>query len=355
MPETRKGADKSGAGKDSSPSATTLEKMLSKSGTKDPGTKDPDTPNLQVMLTSFENKLSSMASQDYFDTKFKESENFFLTQLDKAKKEIQSQILRDIKTVRKEVLLEVGELQKRLDTVEKDQVNDKNTISDLIDKMENLEKENTSLKKSNKKLTTKLQEREAVQTSHANYLNDLEQYTRRNSVIIYGIDDRNPKETPFETSAKVAGILSTKLGISVEFRDIDIAHRMGRFLEEGNRPIICKFITRFKKFEVIKSRKKLKGSPIVIKEDLTRRNIQRVQEVKEVENVTEAWFDDGKIIALLDSKHKVKVSYKTDLTKPIKPPKRHKKPTGAPDDTEITENDDEDVNGDETEGEPTQD
>ena len=49
------------------------------------------------------------------------------------------------------------------------------------------------------------------------------------------------------------------------------------------------------------------------------------------------------------------MSYKTDLTKPIKPPKRHKKPTGAPDDTEITENDDEDVNGDETEGEPTQD
>ena len=91
-----------------------------------------------------------------------------------------------------------------------------------------------------------------------------------------------------ETSAKVAGILSTKLGISVEFRDIDIAHRMGRFLEEGNRPIICKFITRSKKFEVIKSRKKLKSSPIVIKEDLTRRNIQRVQEVKEVENVTES-------------------------------------------------------------------
>lgn len=348
MPETRtnkaeKAADKSSA--NASASATTLEKMLAKQS----GQKEPEAPTLQTMLKSFENKLSSMASQDYFDNKFKETEIVLLTRLEKVKGEIQTQIQKDIEVVHSVV----GELQKKVDSIHNDQIKDRNTISDFVIKMEDLEKENVKLKKSNERLKTTLQEREIVQASHANQLNDLEQYSRRNSVIIYGIDDRNSKETPIETSTKVAGILTAKLGISVELKDIDIAHRMGRFLKDGNRPIICKFVTRFKKFEVIKSRKKLKGSPVVIKEDLTRRNIQRVQEVKEVENVTEAWFDDGKLIALLDSDDKVRVTYKTDLTKPIKPPKKEKTLTrvaAATDSIEITEYDD-DV--DETESELT--
>ena len=53
--------------------------------------------------------------------------------------------------------------------------------------------------------------------------------------------------------------------------------------------------------------------------------MQRLQEVQDVENVTKAWSDDGKIIALLDSTDKVLVTYKTDLTKPIKPPKKERK------------------------------
>ena len=50
--------------------------------------------------------------------------------------------------------------------------------------------------------------------------------------------------------------------------------------------------------------------------------MQQLQEVQDVENVTKAWSDDGKIIALLDSTDKVLITYKTDLTKPIKPPKK---------------------------------
>ena len=248
-----------------------------------------ETPNLQAMLKSFENKLSTMASQDYFDKKFKDSETVLLKQLEKVKGEIQEQIQKDITEVRKEV----RDLQAKVDSVHSEQSKDKILISDLSIKVDNLEKQNGNLKKSNQKLREALNERLMCQESHANRINDLEQYSRRNSIRIYGINDSNPSETPFETAVIVAEKLSAKLKLSIEVRDIDIAHRMGRFLKEGNRPIICKFVSRFKKVEVIKSRRLLKGTPIVIKEDLTLRNMQRLQEVQDVENVTKAWSDDG--------------------------------------------------------------
>ena len=77
--------------------------------------------------------------------------------------------------------------------------------------------------------------RTAVQVSQDNCLNDSEQYSRRNSVRIYDIDDREQKESPHETSYKVAHVLTTKLGITVEIQDIDVTHRMGKFMKECNR------------------------------------------------------------------------------------------------------------------------
>ena len=228
-----------------------------------------------------------------------------------------------------------------MELVKSEQIIDKNTISDLTTKVENLEVENSNLKKANQKLEDSLQGRVTVQKSHANRINDLEQYSRRNSIRIYGVDDRNPTETPYQTALKVADTLSSKLGLNIDFLDIDIAHRMGKFMKDGNRPIICKFVTRFKKYEVIKSRRLLKGTSVVIKEDLTQRNIQRIQEALEVENVTKAWSDDGKIIALLDSNDTVQITYKTDLSKPIKAPKKKKTLASnetARDSVEITEN-----------------
>ena len=220
-----KASDKSSSSAASSSGTTTLEKMLTKQST--------ETPNLQAMLKSFENKLSTMASQDYFDKKFKDSETVLLKQLEKVKGEIQEQIQKDITEVRKEV----RDLQAKVDSVHSEQSKDKTLISDLSIKVDNLEKQNGNLKKSNQKLREALNERLMCQESHANRINDHEQYSRRNSIRIYGINDSNPSETPFETAVIVAEKLSAKLKLSIEVRDIDIAHRMGRFLKEICFPI----------------------------------------------------------------------------------------------------------------------
>ena len=76
--------------------------------------------------------------------------------------------------------------------------------------------------------------------------NDLEQYTRSNNIRIYGIDDRNKDETAEETTGIVIKFCSDKLGIDLRDKDIDIAHRLEKFQTDGNRPVICRFVTRNK-------------------------------------------------------------------------------------------------------------
>ena len=56
-------------------SASALEKMLSSK---------QDAPSLQAMLKAFENKLSTVASQEYIEIKFKETESVLSKHLEKA-------------------------------------------------------------------------------------------------------------------------------------------------------------------------------------------------------------------------------------------------------------------------------
>ena len=127
--------------------------------------------------------------------------------------------------------------------------------------------------------------------------NDLEQYSRRNNIRIFGIKDQNPKESFQQTEKLVLSVLDTKLGIKVAPTDIDIAHRIGRFQRDGNRAVIVKFATRKCKYAAMSNRRKLKGSSIVIAEDLTATNYRRLQNIKELRCVTQAWASGGKLFA----------------------------------------------------------
>ena len=63
---------------------------------------------------------------------------------------------------------------------------------------------------------------------------------------------------------KVIFELNIKLDVKLTDRDFDMVHRLGQFSKTANRPVICKFVSRFHKQEVMGVRKKLKGSAMVI-------------------------------------------------------------------------------------------
>ena len=99
--------------------------------------------------------------------------------------------------------------------------------------------------------------------------------------------------------AKVA----TKVGVEVQDQDIDRSHRLGAPKPGRPRPIIVKFTRYNKRSELIKSRRKLRGTGIGIQEQLTPFNqwlLGKAQElVKRCDIAKAAWSWDGTVTVLV--------------------------------------------------------
>ena len=127
-------------------------------------------------------------------------------------------------------------------------------------------------------------------------INELEQYSRRNCVRITGVKEENHESC----SQLVTNIATRKLETEITPTDIDRAHRLGPKRTDGKeRAMIVKFTTYDARTRFIRARRKLKGSSIVIREDLTKANQELLLKVKGHQTVKSAWSHDGRIIALI--------------------------------------------------------
>ncbi|KAK9711826.1 hypothetical protein QE152_g25238 [Popillia japonica] len=82
----------------------------------------------------------------------------------------------------------------------------------------------------------------------------------------YGI----PETANDNTDNVISAICKDKLGVDVHQGTIDCSHRLGKS-ENGSRPILVKFCSRNIKQMIFNNKRKLKGSKIIIREDLTKR------------------------------------------------------------------------------------
>jgi hypothetical protein len=192
-------------------------------------------------------------------------------------------------------------------------------IQEIEGRMFELETENKQLKQEVNRCKQKQDdiEERLVQTLYAitlsnNKVNDLEQWTRKSSVRVFGLKDTNRNETHTESEEKVVNMVRNKLGIDIE-NTVDIAHRVGRFSLDSDRSVIVKFKSRKQKIEVMKHRKKLKGTGISIAEDLTTVNHQLLRKTKENPIVETAWSSGGNIFAKFRNGTIIKVNYDTKL------------------------------------------
>ena len=173
----------------------------------------------------------------------------------------------------------------------------------------------------NRKLKEHLEMYEEKSKVMYNRINDLEQYSRRNSLRIFGIKDLDRYESIDETEEKVIGMVRNKLGLNISKGDIDIAHRIGSYSRTGeyDRAIIVKFVSRKVKMSVLQNRRKLKGTPFRVSEDLTATNHQLLRRVKDIPTVTQAWSKEGVVYAKNSEGSIVKVSHGTALDDTIFP------------------------------------
>lgn len=106
-------------------------------------------------------------------------------------------------------------------------------------------------------------------------IDSLQQYSRLNSLRVYGV----PETSNENTDNKIISLCKEKLSIDVLPSSIDCSHRLGKS-ENGTRPILIKFANRNVKREIYQNKKKFKGTKIVVREDLTKRRVALMKDVK---------------------------------------------------------------------------
>ena len=145
----------------------------------------------------------------------------------------------------------------------------------------------------------------------------LEQISRRNCLIIHGIDEKAREDT----TAVALDIIHNTLGVSkttLSREHIDRSHRLGRRNERRttrsskSRPIIVKFKGYDSRQEVFSRKKKLKGSKVMITENLTAKRYALLQKCIEKLGKGKTWTVDGRITTKKGDAYVV-ISNETDL------------------------------------------
>ena len=132
----------------------------------------------------------------------------------------------------------------------------------------------------------KLQEENKVLQTN---LDRLEQYSRRCNIRMFGVED-SVRDNDLES--KVIEIFQNKMNITITADQIDRCHRVGPNTSKS-RPVIVKFTNYKSKATVYNNKKQLKGSKIVIAEDLTSVRYQLLRGAKEKFGARDVWTADG--------------------------------------------------------------
>ena len=153
-------------------------------------------------------------------------------------------------------------------------------------------------------------------------LNDVQQYTRRNSIRINGIpapEDRS-RESVQQLETKVKALFKDKMKVNLAGTDFCRIHRTGKPKQGAPRQVLVKFTNYYAKRCVIKARKLCKDfngpHPIYVNEDLTRQRAKlaaRAGAAKRSKQLKDTWTWDGKIFLKLFTDHVKVVSTQEEL------------------------------------------
>ena len=110
----------------------------------------------------------------------------------------------------------------------------------------------------------------------------MEQYTRKDNIKIINFPNDSDTETADDTEKKVLDFMQNTLGLrNFTAPYVSVAHRVGKYRQKLNRPVIVRLTNRKVKTDIFKQRKKLRESnqTVFINEDLTKLNSQRRTEL----------------------------------------------------------------------------
>lgn len=163
-------------------------------------------------------------------------------------------------------------------------------------------------------LRKELKEKDAQIQVLSDKLDEREQYSRRNNLRIFGV-----KEEEGEKTDELVKQVGAQLGLNISQFQIDRSHRVGRRgTGDKPRPILVKFYGYGPRHEMFTSKKKLKGTKVTIREDLTSQRLDVLNKAIEAYTFRKVWTHDGTILINAGDARPSRVKYTADLEDIIK-------------------------------------
>ena len=109
-------------------------------------------------------------------------------------------------------------------------------------------------------------------------IDDLEQYSRRNCLVLHGVNESKEENT----NEIIIKTFSEEIGVEIKEDDLDRSHRLGKPKRKDNKPwpIIVKFARYAVRREIFMNKRKLKGKRLLITESLTSSRMQALGEAQ---------------------------------------------------------------------------
>ena len=158
-------------------------------------------------------------------------------------------------------------------------------------KFDDLEKE---IKKKDEKinqLEKTIENLAEKQKSLSSEIDDLEQYSRRNCLVLHGVNESNDENT----NEIIIKTFSEELGVEIKEDDLDRSHRLGKPKRKDSKPgpIIVKFARYAVRREIFVNKRKLEGKRLLVTEGLTSSRMQLLGEAQRIYGVRNVWTSDG--------------------------------------------------------------
>jgi hypothetical protein len=158
-------------------------------------------------------------------------------------------------------------------------------------------------------------------------IDDLEQYTRKEDLIVTGLEikrtfaeavvnvdpsasaesDKEPTMKVNEVEKQTLAFLN-RFGMNIEESEVSACHVLGKKKENGTQNVIIRFVSRKTKERVLfyaRTSKKFRATRVFVNEHLTKKNgeiAKRARELKKEGKLIDTWVRDTKVFIKIGEK-----------------------------------------------------
>lgn len=198
-------------------------------------------------------------------------DNFIKSICDKISAEITSTLNKKLKSLEKEVTA----VNTEINSMKNDLKGYKTNYEDKVNEL------NVKISKYEEKL---------------NKIDDIEQESKRNNLRIFQLPEKNGEDTKDE----VVKLLKNKLNIQLSSKDIESCYRIGKKDPTKKRGIFIRFHSFQIKQDIYLQKKLLKGTGILIREDLTEGRLMLLNQAIKKHSLNNVWTKNGNIFCKVE-------------------------------------------------------